>query len=514
MSLLKRVFISISGNKGKHALFFLLVVGFGSFMSAVIIINQSIDQLSNGLWRQLPPLVVIDLDPGMIRESRQQETFTGEDIRILTPDVLQPIVELPYVREFDFFYGTVSYNRDLERVKISDFWDQMTLEDYPVMMMELMGVMNPSIMSIQTGMNQLVEGRTFTQNEINTENPHNSVVLISRSFADLNGLNLGSIITFENNFYKYHMIGYGSFIGVNLDENIVDYEIYSLEVVGIFEPILIPNFGDDWSEEISELHVNNSVYVPIPVVYSMMNFIETLAYEDALNHNLEAELFLAEEVPHRNIILLEDVAYLPAFIEGAESLLPSYYKVATFSDSVLAIERFYESLSFIQQISEQSILIILILTMIALGLVTLLFLRDRKNELGIYLALGEKKIKIAFQLFLESLLPTILGITLALFLGNWMANEIGRSLLVNEIITRQNFDLANYGWSNAGAQFQRFMAGQIDNLLEAYDLSFGKTIIFLFYGVSFTSVSIAILFPIRYIIKKSPREILTFNRGS
>ena len=506
----RRVFISVKRNSGKSILLLLIVAGLGTLMSGAIVLSQSINQTRDNLWRQLPPAVVIDRDRDAVIESMEAGIFDWEADVSLTKDVLDSIISLSYVRTFDIFNGTTIYSRELERVllEFSIDQDQESFEGYPVVMMDLRGITNPSVLDIEMGLDELVLGRAFTAAEMNPTNPHESVAMISRRLADLNGLEVGDSIILENNFYKHSLLDYQHYWGRHPDDHIIDYEIYTLEIIGLFEPVVVPDFASD----MQEVFANNAVIVPLPVVHSVMDFTIGHWQQDYIDHGIAIELEEAAETPQSNIILLHDAADLPHFIDAAAELLPPYYMVGTFSNSVLAIERLDESMNFFQDLSVQALWIVTGVTILALSLVILLFLRDRKNEIGIYLALGEKKASIAKQIFFETLLPSIGGIILALFLGNLIAGFIGHEMLVNEIIAGQNFNLDDYGWSNAGAQFQWFMEGQIDTLIENYDVTLDGRAIALFWTVSMATVFVATIFPIIYLMRLNPKEILMLSQ--
>ena len=184
----KRAFVSVKRNKGKSVLLLLLVAGFGTLMSGAIVLNQSINQARDNLWRQLPPVVVIDRDRETVIESMESGTFDWEADESLTRNVLDHITSLPYVLMYDIFNGTTIYSRELERVLL-EFpieWDQQSLEGNPVVQMELQGIVNPDVFDIEMGVSNLVQGRTFMIEEMNPNNLHESVAMISRKLAELN----------------------------------------------------------------------------------------------------------------------------------------------------------------------------------------------------------------------------------------------------------------------------------------------------------------------------------------
>lgn len=70
-----------------------------------------------------------------------------------------------------------------------------------------------------------------------------------------------------------------------------------------------------------------------------------------------------------------------------------------------------------------------ITTTIVLSLVVILFLRDRKHEMGIYLALGDRQWGVLGQVTLEVLMITLMGLTLSFGTGLMLANKVSDVLI-------------------------------------------------------------------------------------
>lgn len=67
-------------------------------------------------------------------------------------------------------------------------------------------------------------------------------------------------------------------------------------------------------------------------------------------------------------------------------------------------------------------------SLLIISLIVLLFLRDRKHELGIYLSIGETRGKIIGQILVELLLISAIALLLSLVTGNLLADSISGSL--------------------------------------------------------------------------------------
>jgi putative ABC transport system permease protein len=66
-------------------------------------------------------------------------------------------------------------------------------------------------------------------------------------------------------------------------------------------------------------------------------------------------------------------------------------------------------------------------------LIILLSLRGRSHELGILLAVGEKRLKIIGQIFIETLIPVAVAFLIAVWLNGAVSQKIGQSLLTKEV---------------------------------------------------------------------------------
>src|SRR5699024_476035 len=89
---------------------------------------------------------------------------------------------------------------------------------------------------------------------------------------------------------------------------------------------------------------------------------------------------------------------IDAFTEEVMPLLPEFYTVVSATDQYDSIAGPIESMS---KLSKYVLLAAVIATVLITGLVVLLFLRDRKRELGIYLSLGESRNRVVGQILIE-----------------------------------------------------------------------------------------------------------------
>lgn len=117
--------------------------------------------------------------------------------------------------------------------------------------------------------------------------------------------------------------------------------------------------------------------------------------------------------------MLNDPRDVDAFSEAAVSILPEHWNIYDTSGSFKPFINLMDTMLWIAQLIFWGAVVAKIMI---LSLVITLFLRDRKHEIGIYLALGEKKGKILAQMISEGLSISMVAIVIALFVGNILSS--------------------------------------------------------------------------------------------
>src|SRR5699024_1675933 len=138
-------------------------------------------------------------------------------------------------------------------------------------------------------------------------------------------------------------------------------------------------------------------------------------------------------------------------------------------------------------------------TVLIIGLVVLLFLRDRKRELGIYLSLGEKRARVVGQILIEVMIVAFIGISLSLFSGNLLAGQISDTMIKAD---------------DSGYQYDYIYYGNLetnlttDDVLDSYEVSLNSSYILVFYGVGLLTILLSTIIPLVYIVRLNPKKIL------
>jgi len=246
--------------------------------------------------------------------------------------------------------------------------------------------------------------------------------------------------------------------------------------------------------------IENRIYVPGPV-----------AEDHVLFNNEQYDLMTGDEpyiLDNRinliNIFVLEDPLEMRSFREAVINLIPDseWYLVEDFSNTYSEISHSMETM---QWLASRVTRVSIGLGILILNLLITLFLRDRKHEIGIYLALGERKIKIVCQIMIEVLAIALVGITLALFTGNLLSRHISETMIRNDLISSQEttegatLPLERQGFYHSPTQ---------EEMINSYQVSLSAEVIGVFYGVGMLTVLFSTLYPVGYILRLNPKKIL------
>jgi len=512
MSFLKRAIISIKRRPGKSIILLLLVFILGNIISGAISVEQAIQNTEFNLKQSLPAVAKIEEDWDELY--RQQEA-TGEWVfpDRIDSELIERIGQLPYVADFDYSIADELFSKELKRVTHPDpqfdhaGWS-LAKDVEGLESLKVKGVHNPEVFDIIGGAIELIAGRPFTEEEINNFDRVRSVALVSKSFAELNNLTVGSTFTLDNTAYDmFNSQGEWNASEIFKDDNILAEESYEIEVIGIFEPINAPNTGNKLDDADQEMQLANRIYVPNAVAEAgtMLKFEQA----EASGANNESDLNLDNWIKYESIFLLNDPQDLDTFAEEAQNMLPENWQVSDLSNNFADIASSMETL---QWLSSLILWIAVGAALLILSLLITLFLRDRKYEIGIYLALGEKKIKVISQIILEVVATGFVAITLSLFTGSLLAGNISETMLRQDLINQQEDNSMGGGLlvSEGSGDLNMFSPGELtpEEMLENYALSIDATTVILFYSIGIGTILVSTVAPILYITRLNPKKVM------
>ena len=474
MNFLKRAFLSLVRRKGKSLILLVIIFILSNVMAGSIAIGQASKNVERTIKLQLGANASVELDWEKMQDWTEEQ---WNSLEYITPETADKIGSLSYVKYYDYSSETYINSSTLTQ------YDPNMVEVPTMSYFPIKGVQYAPILDIVNGNATLVNGRTFNETEITNAD---YVALISDKVAELNNVFVGDVIYLQNTFSIWK------------EDNTVE-EVkrdIALEVIGIFTPKV------EQSEENNGGWIDytpfNRIYVPNGVVHAenrWMNEQYAIAYPDS-NVNID-QIYITPTFVLNNP---EDVE---SFRTEAKNLLPDYYKVTVSSD---AYDSVAGPIKFIGSLSNIILYVAIGATILILSLVVILFLRDRKHELGIYLSLGESKSKVVGQILIEVVSIALIAITLSLLSGNSIAESTSQSMmdLRNEIT----------GNTGDGGVIYRDMGYYPTNgvteedVLEAYKIEFSWDYVLILYGVGLGTVLLSSIAPMIYILRLKPKKIM------
>ena len=505
MNFLKRAFISIKRSVGKTLLLFLLITVLSSVISGAISANQATETTERHLRNSMLPVAMIEFD------WNYHETMEGEGINVswvLSPNYIREVGALPYVSYFDFAAEAWLFGGDLELYE-PDMGDDMMgggmwVDPTFGPQIRLRGVHDPNVFDIQAGLIELVDGRVFNDTEVNNLT---NVALISQNFAETNNLRVGSTFSIRNAIIDWGRVNEDAEDGRWRDpteEDIFADESYDMEVIGIFRPLVNPNTGNEWDD----LHIlqefENRIYTS-NIFAEMVNRFTNEAHRE-LNPEWFEDMDDEDEVFYRNTFILNDPADLGAFQEAANEIIPDQFMVMVADNAFQDVEA---ALTSIGQLTAMILWVAVGAALLILTLLIMLFLRDRRREIGIYLALGEKRSKITTQIIMEIMLVAFAGIVIALFIGNLIAGNMSETMLMNDLAARAQTDPHTGGWTWDPFAWAGFSSDvDVDSIIESYRVALTPMTVLMFFGVGLGTTFLATIVPIFYVTRLNPKKIM------
>jgi len=501
----KRAIIYAKRNLDKVVIFIILLITIGTLVSGAISVNRAFGQTEENLRNQMPAIFAFNPHASRYLSRYGMER---EDFLVILNEELPAIGALPYVASYVVSRERWEYSTDIRRYIIcyENHNPNFILHNTPglsFIYFHLRSFSNPEIIHFETGQMEIIAGRTFLSEEFLPQREGMPYpVIISRHLAQVNNLWVG------DNFYLSVVLSdleipIDTEIPNRLERNYEWIDHNSFQIIGIW----------DYLDEQTEFLHNNDIHVN----RSRERFLNTLLVPEFVIQNLDQfhdELWEWNYATGRvdtvfAYFLLNDPRDAEAFVAAVRGILHPEFYLNNHDGRFSSISH---SLAALLAITDFVMWGAILANIIILVLLLMLFLYDRRHEIGIYLSLGERKQKIVMQFITEILIVAFIGTTIALFVGNIISNHLSQELLRNEITAfHENFDWRDLSQSNPITDVEiLFGFNEISyyDLLVATDTGFDLGTTVIFYAVSLGIVLLATALPVLYIVKMNPKKIL------
>lgn len=501
MNYFKRGRVSLVRRPGKSVILLFLVFILSTVMAGTLLVSQAVENTHINLRRNIRPLVTFEFDWEGFSRTADIETLHGGIRPEIPSDVIRSIGNLPHIEVFDHRYHGTLRSLNIDEYEISHF--DPNLSDWSTF--SFIGTGNEGLMDVREGVIELVQGRTFTTAEI--ENGAH-MAIIYRGVAQLNGLDVGSMMRLSNAV----LIRNENWTPPMADDVFFEEEI-ELEIIGVFD---INRRSLDDLPEFARHQEWNRIQILANRIYAPNELVREVHDIYLENNHLMIESFglppwFLDSTNSSSRILLDDSLNLEAFSALAGPLLPDYWQILDLTETHGAITH---SMSSLEEIAGMIFWFALGATLTILTLLILLFVRDRRYEIGVYLSLGEKRVKIVVQMLLEIVSVSMIGIFIAIFAGRFIANQLSHYMLETEITQA----LAPVDWGMAmfvdmNDLMFRFGGMGVENLsleemMAAFDVNLNLEGTLLFMGVGLLAVFVSTVIPIIYLTGINPKKVL------
>lgn len=523
MNWIKRARIYIRRNPLKSLLLLLIVFILGNVSAGAFSILQGSYQVEQMIKDRLPVAMAIDVDPAQTEAALKADPdfWTKGDFELIQLEDLERVAQSKYIAKYDIRLE-MNVGSEYYQEWLDPFYqvNQSQPDDpnQPYRMYKLYGTSYPGVLEIEQGIWQLVEGRTFTQEEIDSGQ---SVGLITKNLADLNGLKIGDTM---------HVAAYqfaGQIISSDIIPQVVDQTDVPLRIIGIYQPqnpAKLPRgpikavvngeaarlefadeegFHNDPTKQMQE----NRLIAPTALVSDVFlsDMEKSLARSDrTISPEIRQSLLT---VPYTSMFFLKDPDDATAFIADMSPVLPKYYKFYQNNNNFTEIAG---PVTQATDLANRVMLAAALASGLIISLVVMLFLRDRRYELGIYRSLGKPKSKVISQVVLEVLMVAILAIGLSLITGQLIAQALSDTMVSDQLDSieyvaqlDEDYYLANYYFGD----FSGFLA--VEDITTNYRIEFTPRYIVLFVLIGLSTIFASAVGPMVYLLNLNPRKILT-----
>lgn len=484
--MIKNAFLSLKKNIGKTILLFVIIVVITNLVIAGLSIQsatqKSMDQIRSSLGND----VTLSVDfKNMMKNREPGEAVSNETS--LTTTMADSLKNLKYVENYNYQISTSADSDSISAVETeSDNSNNQQDTKKPNDQPEQASNQGDFTISANTTMEYLdsftnsnytlTDGRLLTSDDANTNN-----CVIETNLASDNDLSVGDTFTITTT--------------VN-DETIIQ----ELTIVGIYEI--------QSTNEIGGAHFNN----PVNTIYTDLLVGQTLT---GSSENITSAIYY-----------LDDPENAEAFVELAKK--KNDIDFDTFS--LDANDRLYQqnasSLESMQSFAKMFVWIVVIAGSAILCLILALTIRNRYYEIGVLLSLGQSKVKIIAQQLIEIGLIAVVAFVISLGTGqltsHYMGNMLESSSSSNVMQMDQNGNQPNDNQNQSDNNQQKDNTQTKENFLgnmmqgpsnQELDVSITGENVIQLAGVTAAICIVSIAVPAAYVLRLTPRQILSRKEG-
>ncbi|WP_313538762.1 ABC transporter permease [Enterococcus sp.] len=498
MNFWQRALKSITRRKGKSFILFLVVFVLGNVIAGAVAIQQSTANVERETKKKMGNVATVEMEYERFEKETADmpdEERYSEDFYPKTPsvDVYEQIGELSYIKYYDY-----SNTSGFETNKLKLY----TPEDGSMGMggnyFSLKGGNLTEPLDMREGLIKLVEGEGFTDKDINEST---NAVLVSKEVAEANNLSVGDQLVWDirSEVYMDSSEAESDEETEDSGSTVVTFD-YPVTIAGIFS--VVKKDDSSQSDQSDSAQQSNQAWMlmdQINTFYASNNFVKEFNKVQMEKLWGESSEDVDDQQYYTPMFVLNSIDDVDAFRQEADALLPDYYKVVTNTDQYDEIAGGFNRLGVI---ANYIVIIASIAAMFIISLVVLLFLRDRKQELGIYLSLGESRGKVIGQIVIEVLLVSATALLVSLVTGNLLGGAVSNTLMQSDFMSPQVDNGMVYYGSLMSVDLN------LNDVKDAYQVNFSVGYIITYLLLGLGTVLLSAVLPLLYILRLNPKKIM------
>ncbi|WP_338885821.1 ABC transporter permease [Bacillus subtilis] len=483
MNFIKRAFWNMKAKKGKTLLQLFVFTVICVFVLSGLAI-QSAAQKSSELARQeLGGSVTLQVDRQKQMEKQQdsgeKRSFESTPIKVSDANKL---AALDHVKSYNYTTSASANAGNFDAIESSSSSDSSSSSSSsnaknsqgggqggPQMVqadLSIEGVISTALVDdFSDGDSKITDGRAITKSDVGKK-----VTVINETLAEENDLSVGDSITIES----------------ATDEDTT----VKLKIVGIYKTT---SSGDDQAQNFSFLNPYNKLYTPYTATAALKG--------DDYKNTIDSAVYY-----------MDDAKNMDTFVKAAKKTSIDF-DTYTLNTNDQLYQQMVGPIENVASFSKNVVYLVSVAGAVILGLIVMMSIRERKYEMGVLMAIGEKRLKLIGQFLTEILIVAVIAIGLASVTGNLVANQLGNQLLSQQISsstdsTQTASGQMPGGGGGMGGKMFGHSSSNVD-VIDSLNVAVSMNDMLILGGIGILIAIIATLLPSISVLRLHPKTILT-----
>ncbi|MEB2461923.1 ABC transporter permease [Listeria monocytogenes] len=497
MNFFKRAWLSMKARKGRSVLQLIIFTVVCVLILSGFTIQSAADKASELAREQLGGTVTLTVDREKQMQSMRDEAASSDSSSTESKPQFESspidvsdaneLAKLNHVASYNYYSSTQALASGFDPIESSG--DTSSSSDETSTTTETQGPGGgqggPQMVDADLSISGLLDSATSTDFEAGTSELTSGVAITSAD-KDKNVAMVEENLAEENDW----KVG-DSFTVTSSDGNTK----VTLKIVGIYKTT---DSGSDMAQNFSFLNPYNKIYVP----YTVANTIKGSDYKNTVDSA---------------VYTMDDAANISAFEKEAKKVDSIDWDTFKLDANDTLYQQMIGPINSVASFSKNVVYIVSIAGALILGLLVMMQVRDRKYEMGVLLAIGEKRGKLIAQFFVEILIVALVSFGLAAASSHYVAQLAGNQLLAqqnsstNETTTSTENRGPGGGGQGGPGGFGESVSNLTKNTEQIKELDIQVTLedMLKMGGIGIGIAFISVLLPAALVLRMNPKTILT-----